>query len=341
VTFNDLPGAEHASCRVAGVRIHWAELGPRGSDEKAPPVVLLHGLHDCHRTWRRVATELARRGRRVLVPDLAGHGRSERPDASYTLQWHTDVMGAWLDAMQVGPADVVGHSLGGGVAQMFLLAHRHLLRRVVLVAPGGLGREITPLLRLAALPLVVERLGQPVLPIGARVALRGLLDREDRIELARLNALPGSARAFARTVQDLIDLRGQRRSFFQRAHELADDLPPISVIWGTRDGVIPVRHARALGAVLDGVPVTLLDGCGHYVHQDEPERFVAALRVCLDGIAPGTRFRVRPHPPIVTSRESAARRSASIPRVFASRAWSLSSSLLGSQSTKAIPSASL
>ncbi|MBV9948089.1 MAG: alpha/beta fold hydrolase [Myxococcales bacterium] len=95
----------HRFARVAGVELHWAELGA------GRPILLLHGLCDSHRTWLPVAPALAR-SRRVLMLDLAGHGQSSRPDASYTLDWHASVVGAWLEALNLEEVDLVGHSFG-------------------------------------------------------------------------------------------------------------------------------------------------------------------------------------------------------------------------------------
>jgi pimeloyl-ACP methyl ester carboxylesterase len=267
----------HAYANVAGVGIHWAEIG---SATDATPIVILHGLQDCHVTWRRVANALAH-DRRVLTPDLPGHGLSERPDATYDLQWYARVIASWLDAIGLAEADVVGHSFGGGIAQMLLLERPARIRRLVLAASGGLGREISLLLRLASVAHVVEHFGQPFLGAGTRLALAGVLAPEDLADLAAMNDRDGSARAFARTVRDLIDWRGQRRSFFERAHEL-DVLPPIAVIWGTHDKIIPIRHAEALTALVDGIDVTVLDGCGHYLHHEKPGPFAGAVRRFLD-----------------------------------------------------------
>lgn len=104
----------HRFATVRGVRVHWAELG---ESVGSPPLVLLHGLSDCNRTWWQLAPRLALR-RRVLMPDLPGHGLSDRPDATYDLDWYAGVMEGWLEAAGVGRADFVGHSFGGGVAQM-------------------------------------------------------------------------------------------------------------------------------------------------------------------------------------------------------------------------------
>ena len=137
----------HASVDAAGTRIHWAETGEQTS---RTPVVLIHGLQDSHISWRRVAETLGR-DRRVLMPDLPGHGMSERPDVGYDLPWYAHVMAAWLEVLGVVKVDLVGHSMGGGVAQMLLLESPTRIRRLVLAASGGLDREISPLVRLAQL----------------------------------------------------------------------------------------------------------------------------------------------------------------------------------------------
>lgn len=268
----------HAEATIDGVRIHWVELGAADGNV---PLVLLHGLYDCHRTWKYVAPELARE-RRVLMPDLPGHGLSDRPDASYKLDWYARVTSRWLESLGLHAVDVVGHSFGGGVAQMLLLECAERIRRLILAASGGLGREIHAALRLASTPRVVETLGQRFMALGTHLVL--LRDPgftvADAHELARVNAAPGSARAFARTVRDVIDWRGQRRVFFDRAHEIPR-LPPIAVLWGVRDKIIPVDHGRAFAEALEGVVYVPFDRCGHYVHREEPDAFVRTVRELL------------------------------------------------------------
>jgi pimeloyl-ACP methyl ester carboxylesterase len=254
-----------------------------GERTDRPPLVLLHGLSDWYATWKQTAPRLAR-DRLVLVPDLPGHGLSARPDASYALSWHARVVARLLAVAAVEQADVVGHSFGGGVAQMLLLECPERIRRLALVASGGLGREVTASLRLASIPIVVERFGQSFMGTCTALALRasgGVLTREDLARLSATNAQDGSARAFARTVRDVIDWRGQRRTFFQRAAELRR-LPPIAVFWGDRDRVIPFSHAAAFANAVDGVHLTRFEACGHYPHHERPDAFVRVLREYLD-----------------------------------------------------------
>jgi pimeloyl-ACP methyl ester carboxylesterase len=286
----------HRMC-VDDFELHWVELGHGDGADAPPPVVLLHGLNDSHRTWKHIDEALAK-DRRVLMPDLPGHGLSGRPDASYTLAWYAHVIARWLASLGLERVDVVGHSFGGGIAQMLLLECAERIRRLVLVASGGLGREILVALRLASVPRVVESIGQPFMGLGTRLALRaqGGFTKDDIEELAAMNAKRGSARAFARTVRDIIDWRGQRRGFFDGVPHGAE-LPPIAVLWGDRDKIIPIAHGMAFAKSLEGVVFVSFEGSGHYLHREHPEAFARALRQFLDARSvPAARLRPRPAP---------------------------------------------
>lgn len=96
-----------------------------------------------------------------------------------------------------------------------------------------------------------------------------------------MNATRGTARAFSRTVRDVIDFRGQTRFFMQRAHEIAV-FPPMAVFWGERDALIPISHGRAFVARMEGARFQSFADCGHYLYQERPAEFIAALRAFLD-----------------------------------------------------------
>ncbi len=274
---------------VEGVSLHWLAAGEAS---ERPPVVFLHGLNNSCASWSAVAPLLSA-DREVLIPDLPGHGDSGRPDASYELAWHARVVARWMQAIGIERADVVGHSFGGGVAQMLLLEGAERVRRLVLVASGGLGREVGWWLRLASLPHVVEHLGQPFMALGTRLALRGSdhgIPREEITRLSRQNAQAGTARAFARSVRDVIDWRGQRRHFLQRAREIAQ-LPPVLVLWGERDAIIPVEQGRQFAALLEGARFQSFEGSGHYLHNERPAVVADLIRNFLDDpFVPATRL---------------------------------------------------
>lgn len=271
----------HRYADVEGVRLHWAELGSPGP---RPPLVLVHGLADSHLTWRPVAAALAA-DRHVLMPDLAGSGLSGRPDAPYTLAWHTHLLARWLAQQGLGSVDLVGHSYGGGVAQMLLLESPARIRRLGLAASGGLGRELNFWLKFAAFPYFVERHGQPFMSFGTRRA-RSKMARDPQAQadveaLAQMNALPGTARAFSRTVRDVISFRGQERLAQDRLGEIAA-FPPTAVLWGERDAHIPIAHGRAMVERFEGVRFRAFDGCTHYLHHDDPAGFIEEVRDFLD-----------------------------------------------------------
>ncbi len=262
---------------VGDVRLHWAELGA------GPPLVLLHGLCDSHRTWFPVAPALAR-SRRVLMLDLAGCGESSRPDASYTLDWHANLIGAWLDKLGLETVDVVGHSFGGGVAQWMLLNHRRRIRRLGLEASGGLGHEVGVALRWASFPFFVERFGQPFMRFGTTRALNaagGAFSDDEVAILAKYNAAPGTARAFSRSVRDVIDGWGQHRNFLDRAYEVPT-LPPVAIFWGDADPLIPIAHGVRAASTIEGATLTRFAGVGHFPHRQVPVPFVRALEPFLD-----------------------------------------------------------
>ena len=92
---------------------------------------------------------------------------------------------------------------------------------------------------------------------------------------------PGSARAFSRTVRDVIRWRGQTRNLFDRVNEVAE-LPPIRLFWGARDIVLPISHGIATAAVLENCQLIRFENSGHFVHWEEPEALASALRVFLE-----------------------------------------------------------
>jgi pimeloyl-ACP methyl ester carboxylesterase len=217
------------------------------------------------------------------MPDLCGHGLSSRPDASYSLEWHSQVLVDWLDELGLDEIDLVGHSYGGGVAQWMLIEHGHRVRRLALVAAGGLGREVSVALRLAALPRVIEHLGQPFMAPGTFIALQVLLRRystRELMDLSWMNRRRGTARAFSRSLREVVGLGGQRRGFYQHSHQIAT-LPPVGLFWGDADPVIPIAHAFEAARCIDGASVTRFPGCGHYPHCEAPNEFAEALEAFL------------------------------------------------------------
>src|SRR5690242_8539693 len=103
------------------------------------------------RHWEQVALRLAD-SHRVIAPDLIGHGDSATPRGDYSLGAHAAAIRDLLAAIGIDRATIVGHSLGGGVAMQFFWQFPQRTERLVLISSGGLGHQVSPMLRAAALP---------------------------------------------------------------------------------------------------------------------------------------------------------------------------------------------
>lgn len=131
---------------------------------------------------------------------------------------------------------------------------------------------------------------------GARLVARGLAEvaRRTPLDLGRdadellrvFDGLPtGSARkSFTRTLRSVVDWRGQLVTMLDRCY-LAEDLPTL-LVWGDRDGVIPVTHGRLAHEAMPGSRLEVFAGAGHFPHHAEPERFVDLLTAFVDQSEP-------------------------------------------------------
>jgi pimeloyl-ACP methyl ester carboxylesterase len=260
----------------------------------APVVVLVHGIGDSSATWAEVAPELARTCT-VLAPDLLGHGASDKPRADYSLGAFANGVRDLLVLLGVERATVVGHSLGGGVAQQFAYQYPQLCERLVLVSSGGLGAEVTPLLRAAALPgasLAIavgarRAVRVPLVTAGRLAARAGLLDPADVDEVATIwtgLADRSTRAAFLRTLRSVVDVRGQCVTARDRLY-LAAEVPTL-LVWGDRDPIIPVAHAEAVSAVLPGARTEIVPRAGHLPHRHDPAGFAALVAGFVASVPP-------------------------------------------------------
>lgn len=246
--------------------------------------MLLHGIAGTSATWDAVLPRLAE-NHDVLAPDLLGHGESAKPPGDYSLGAYANAVRDLLEALGENRGTFVGHSLGGGIAMQFAYQFLERCERLVLVDSGGLGREVHPLLRAAALPgasLVLPWLstatsrGAGALVRGmSRLGIRAGPDLDEIWRGFVSLEEPAARRAFIETVRGVMDLGGQRVSANERLY-LAEGLP-ILIVWGENDPLLPVRHARAAHERLPGSRLEIFPEAGHFPHRDDPERFATVL----------------------------------------------------------------
>ena len=251
-----------------------------------PVILLIHGMAGSSRTWLEVMRLLAR-DYTVIAPDLLGHGESAKPIADYSLgAYASGLRDLLVGALGIESATLVGQSLGGGVAMQLAYQHPELCERLVLVGSGGLGREVSPVLRAMALPgadylmpvlfpRFARRAGERVIAFFHDRGVRAPHIAEVWSAYASLTETP-NRHAFVRTVRAVIDPGGQTVSARDRLY-LAEAVPTL-IVWGDRDDIIPVAHAHAAHELLPGSRLEIFEGAGHFLHVEQPLRFADLLR---------------------------------------------------------------
>lgn len=270
-----------------------------------PALLLIHGIGDNSSTWNEVIPMLAQHYT-VIAPDLLGHGLSDKPRADYSVPAFANGMRDLLVVLGISKVTVVGHSLGGGVAMQFCYQFPRFVERLVLVAAGGVTREVNPVLRAATLPVVNEVLTLLRIPgvmpalrgvAGALVSLphvpgvprslsprRALNDHEDLVRVLGDLADPHASAAFMRTLRAVVDWRGQSVTMLDRCY-LTERLP-VLFIWGDDDTVIPYEHALIGHAAIPHSQLQTFPGSGHFPFHDDPELFVQVVTTFLEQTDP-------------------------------------------------------
>lgn len=251
-----------------------------------PALLLVHGLGGNRGTWRHLIGPLSKT-HTVIAVDLPGHGESDAPAGDYSLGAHATALRNLLVALGHERASITGHSLGGGVSLQFAYQFPERTERLLLISSGGLGPEVTALLRGATLPgaeTVIAGLSllPPALTRSALHLLPGLISPRDAQPLAEgLRALRGGGqrRAFVRTARSVIDWRGQTVSA-TRELGLLTDLPTL-IAWGGADKTIPPAHHRDIAAQLGHAHAVEITSAGHYPQETDPGQLLVAMDTFL------------------------------------------------------------
>jgi pimeloyl-ACP methyl ester carboxylesterase len=259
-----------------GGRIHVVERG-RGT-----PIVLVHGVTLGVAAWAPQLRNLTD-GHRVVAVSQRGHGQSMAGEDGYSFERMADDLAEVLEALDIEHAVLVGHSMGGMVAQTLAARDPAEFRRrtaaLVLVAtsagplmPTSLGATLgTALAGGAGQSLrVAERRGRGLMPgedLGAWITRASFGARPDPhdLELTRSMIAAMSPSAMAGLMGPLLR--------FDLHREIAAIEVPTTVVVGTRDLLTPPRMARAMAATIPGATLVEYPGCGHMVMLERAEEF--------------------------------------------------------------------
>ena len=267
---------------IHGRTVSYVEAG------EGPVLLLIHGMGGNYLNWEEVVEPLART-HTVIAPDLPGHGTSEPGGGDYSLGALAASLRDLLVALGHERATLVGHSLGGGIAMQFSYQFPEMVERLVLVSSGGLGPEVSPVLRAASLPgadafiAATAEVGQRVGPVvGRALGAIGLRPNADVAEVLRGYGTltdPDRRAAFLGTVRAVIGTRGQLVAATDRLY-LAEAVPTL-IVWGERDPIIPAHHGEDAHRHIPGSRLEIFEGVGHLPQVEAPLRFVLALESFL------------------------------------------------------------
>jgi len=266
---------------VEGSRLYYYAAGTRGAGE---PVLFLHGFPASSHLWRAVVRDLSAcaPGHRLVVVDLLGFGRSDRPlDHSLSATAHALRLRILMDELRIDAACVVGHGMGGAIAQALACAHADRVTRLCLADSVGFDGWPRAAARLARWLCVSERLGTAMgTPLLASLAHGSLLDGFASADTGR-HALDHYLHAFTRRLgaEALVaQLRAMRDpSVAALGAQLASVRRPTAIVWGERDPFLDIRLAERLRDAIPGATLEIIQGARHFTPVDSPDRVAAAI----------------------------------------------------------------
>ncbi len=235
---------------VDGYRIHYFEAEPQSGGGK--PLLLIHGLGARGEDWSPMIPGLAAAGFHVYVPDLAGYGRSSRPDASYSISMQEKLVADYMRALHLEHADVAGWSMGGWVAMKLAADDTGMVDRLVLFDSAGVyfqgysqlqtifdAKDVAGIRRLFSILTPHPR---PIPEFVGRDLARRIQANVWVVKRSMAAMMSG---------RDLMDFR---------LHSIQQ---PTLVVWGKQDELIPLSSGETIHNGIPGSSLLVVDGCGH------------------------------------------------------------------------------
>jgi pimeloyl-ACP methyl ester carboxylesterase len=254
---------------VFGQSIHYFDMGA------GPVVVLLHGLGSRKEDWLPVLEPMAQKYR-LLVPDQIGFGRSDKPLLDYSIQTYVDFLNEFLRQLKVEKASLVGESLGGWIAGLYVAeigggAHLIPVEKLVLVDAAGLKQD-KPIPNLNPSSLVDMRVMMEAVFYDTSWL------NEDALRKIFTDKLATKDSFTVRSILSNPALGTERLD-----DRLASIKVPTLVTWGKQDKLLPIGAGERYAAGIAGAKLVSFDKCGHVPPIEKTEEFVAAVTAFLGG----------------------------------------------------------
>jgi pimeloyl-ACP methyl ester carboxylesterase len=260
---------------LGGARLYYYAAGTRGSGN---PVVFLHGFPTSSHLWSDVVP-LMPPGHRLVVVDLLGYGRSDRPlRRAVDVRAHAERVLALLDQLRIERACLVGHGIGGGIAQSVAIRHAERVSHLCLVNSVAFDRWPTIEARLARALLPVTRFLPPevFLAVLRRDLRRGYSDPA-RAE----HSLDHYLRPFAGADGRDALVAHIRALTMDETRALGEQLSairtPTALVWGQHDRAIPLWIGKRLQQSIPGAALDVIPGVRHFTPEEAPRQIADAI----------------------------------------------------------------
>jgi pimeloyl-ACP methyl ester carboxylesterase len=260
---------------IDGARLYYYAAGTRGVGE---PVVFLHGFPTSSHLWSEVVP-LMPEGHRMVVVDLLGYGRSDRPDGKdVTIRGHAERVIALLDALSINYACIVGHDVGGGIAQTLAVRWPARVSRLCLVNSVAFndwpGREVK--VARAMLPLTRHLPATWLLSILRTDLMRGYLTSGRGALSVDMYVRPfASPEGRDALVAHLTALDASDTTALEP--RLKDIVAPTAVVWGAEDPFLPVAVGRRLQRAIPGASLDVIPDIRHFTPEEAPEKVAEVI----------------------------------------------------------------
>ena len=246
--------------KVDGLDVRYYMAG------QGEPLVVIHGGGGDARTWRHNIAELAE-NYTVYAPDLPGYGGSQPLDGAYYIPELAEFVDKFARSLGLEKFNLVGHSLGGGIALDYALKSPHKIKKLVLVSSLCLGREIAFWVRLFSLPALIRSIG--ALTIAVLKGVKWVVKQLNPVEFI-MPLSPAS-----------MTVGGSITTFWEQTlvleNQLSEVTMPTLLVWGAKDPIVPVRQAYRASKVIPDCRVEVFENRGHNVHRDELKQFSSVI----------------------------------------------------------------
>jgi pimeloyl-ACP methyl ester carboxylesterase len=263
--------------KVGNIKTRYWVLG----DGKST-AILVHGLGGHIENWEDNIAALAQ-GRRVYALDLIGFGRSDKPQAMFSIPYFTEFVKEFMIVQDVDKAALIGESMGGAIVLQFALQYPNQVEKMVLADSAGLGKEVSMYLRMGSLPILGELFARPSRKGSARLD-RQIFYNQDlitdhRIEKGyEMSSLPGAQRCLLSALRSMCNIWGAKSDVYRPILDRLEEIRvPTLIIWGAQDRLLPVAYAHLAAKRLPNARLHIFDPCGHVPNIERAQEYNALV----------------------------------------------------------------